>query len=378
MAGMTTTTPSAAGLDAAACYAALAARDPAADGRFFVCVATTGIFCRPVCPARTPLARNVSFVATVVEALAAGFRACKRCRPDAAPGSPAWTGTAASVRRALDLIDAGRFDEPAAGCEAGGGVDALGARLGLGERQVRRLFAKHVGAPPIALAQARRLAEANRLIDEGRLSLSEVALAAGFGSVRRFNELYRAVHGETPATRRRRLTKGHAMRLTLSRYAAPLGDLLVVSDGATLRALDFADFEDRMRRLLGRHYGTVELVDGPLPSAIAEALDAYFAGDLAALDDVPVATGGSDFQKSVWAALRAIPAGSTTGYGALAAKLGKPGAARAVGLANGANPIGIVVPCHRVIGADGRLAGYAGGVARKEWLLKHERGTAAR
>ena len=109
-----------------------------------------------------------------------------------------------------------------------------------------------------------------------------------------------------------------------------------------------------------------------MPAAIAAALDAYFAGDLNALDAVPIETGGSEFQRSVWAALRAIPAGTTTGYGRLAAQLGKPGAARAVGLANGSNPIGIVVPCHRVIGADGTLTGYAGGVARKEWLLRHE------
>ncbi len=368
-------------LDPTACYAALTARDPAVDGRFFTCVRTTGIFCRPVCPARTPLAKNVTFVRTPAEAVAAGYRACKRCRPDAAPGSAAWRGTAASVRRALDLIDAGGLDDKLEGVGKGG-VEALGDRLGLGERQVRRLFGKHLGAPPVAVAQAKRLAEANRLIDLGELPLAEVALAAGFGSVRRFNELYRAVHAETPAARRARvhgsaarrrlMTKGSPMNLTLTRHATPVGDLLVVTDGDTLRALDFADYEARMRTLLQRHYGAVTLTDGPLPDKIAAALDAYFAGDHAALDTVPVATGGSAFQKSVWAALRTIPAGTTTGYGALAAALGKPGAARAVGLANGSNPIGIVVPCHRVIGADGTLTGYAGGVLRKEWLLKHE------
>lgn len=357
-------------LEPAACYAAIQTRDPAADGRFFTCVRTTGIFCRPVCPARTPFAKNVTFVATAAEAVAAGYRACKRCRPDAAPGSAAWTGTAASVRRALDLIDAGGLDERS--------VARLGDTLGLGERQVRRLFGKHLGAPPVAVAQAKRLAAATALIAAGARPLAEVALAAGFGSVRRFNELYRAVHGETPAARRARVKKGVAMHLTLSRYAAPEAELLLVTEGDTLRALDFADFEARMRTLLGRHYGAVTLTDGPVPAGIAAALDAYFAGELTALDAVPVATGGSAFQRSVWAALRAIPAGTTTGYGALAAALGKPGAARAVGLANGANPIGIVVPCHRVIGADGRLTGYAGGVARKEWLLRHEGSTAER
>ena len=162
------------------------------------------------------------------------------------------------------------------------------------------------------------------------------------------------------------------MTLTFSRYASPVGEILLVTEGDTLRALDFADHEARMRTLLARHYGAVTLVEGEAPPAVTAALDAYFGGDPAALDALPVATGGSDFQRSVWAALREIPAGTTTGYGALAASLGKPGAARAVGLANGANPIGIVVPCHRVIGADGSLTGYAGGIERKRWLLQHE------
>lgn len=360
------TTPAApeSRLDPEACYAAITARDPAADGAFFTCVKTTGIFCRPVCPARTPLAKNVVFVVTAADAVAAGYRACKRCRPDSAPGSAAWTGSAASVRRALALIDAGGLDETT--------VDSLGDRLGLGERQVRRLFGKHLGAPPVAVAQAKRLAAANELIDAGTLPMAQVALAAGFGSVRRFNELYRAVHGETPAARRARILKGKPMHLTLFRYAAPVGEILIVTDGDTLRALDFADYEGRMRMLLGRHYGAVTLDDGDAPVAVTAALDAYFGGDTTALDALPVATAGSDFQRSVWAALRNIPAGSTTGYGALAAVLGKPGAARAVGLANGANPIGIVVPCHRVIGANGTLTGYAGGLERKRWLLRHE------
>ena len=163
------------------------------------------------------------------------------------------------------------------------------------------------------------------------------------------------------------------MDLTLTRYAAPLGELFVVTDAdGNLRALDFSDFEARMRTLLARHYGSVVLTDGPVPEHVTAALDAYFGGDLTALDKLTVATGGSVFQRSVWAALRAIPAGTTTGYGALAGLLGNPGAARAVGLANGSNPIGIVVPCHRVIGASGALTGYAGGVERKRWLLEHE------
>jgi O-6-methylguanine DNA methyltransferase len=351
------------------CYAAMLRRDPAFDGRFFVGVTSTGIYCRPVCPARTPLRKNCSFHASAAAAQAAGFRACKRCRPESAPGSPAWNGTAASVARALKLIDAGALDA----VDAPVAVEALGDRLGVGARQVRRLFARHLGVSPVAVAQAKRLAAAVVLIDAGRMPMAEVATAAGFGSVRRFNEVFARVHGETPAARRKRQQGVMTMQLTLSRYVAPVGELLLVTDAdGRLRALDFNDFEERMRRLLARHYGVVELVAGAVPAAIAAALDGYFAGDLTAVDAVPVATGGTEFQKSVWAALRSIPAGETRGYGALAAAIGKPGAARAVGLANGMNPIGIVVPCHRVIGASGALTGYAGGVERKRWLLAHE------
>lgn len=163
------------------------------------------------------------------------------------------------------------------------------------------------------------------------------------------------------------------MHLNLDRMDTEIGTLLLVCDASgTLRALDFIDFEDRMRTLLRRHYGVFTLVDGPAPASIRAAITAYFSGDLRALDQTPVATAGTPFQRSVWAALRHIPAGETRSYGALATMLGKPGASRAVGLANGSNPIGIVVPCHRVIGINGTLTGYAGGLTRKRWLLAHE------
>ncbi|MFZ4689128.1 MAG: bifunctional transcriptional activator/DNA repair enzyme AdaA [Polymorphobacter sp.] len=355
--------------DPATCHAAMARRDPAFDGVFFVGVSSTGIYCRPVCPARLPLPKNCTFHASAAAAVAAGFRACKRCRPESLPGSPAWIGTAASVRRALGLIDAGALDAT----DAPVAVEALGDKLGVGDRQVRRLFAKHLGVSPVAVAQAKRLAVAVRLIDAGTLPMAQIAAEAGFGSVRRFNEVFAAVHGETPAARRKRIRGAPDMQLTLARYAAPAFELLLVTDAdGVLRALDFSDFAERMQRLLARHYGAFTLVPGEAPAAVTAALDAYFGGDLAALDALPVATAGTDFQKRVWAALRRIPAGATQGYGTLATALGQPGAARAVGLANGSNPIGIVVPCHRVIGASGALTGYAGGVERKRWLLAHE------
>lgn len=160
---------------------------------------------------------------------------------------------------------------------------------------------------------------------------------------------------------------------TRSRLPSPLGDLIAVTaaDG-TLHALEFADHEDRLHRLFARHHPGAALGDGTAPPALAAALAAYFAGHLAAIDALPVARIGSPFQQAAWAALRRIPAGQTRSYASQAALMGRPSATRAVGLANGANPIGIVVPCHRVIGTSGALTGYAGGVERKAWLLAHE------
>lgn len=162
-------------------------------------------------------------------------------------------------------------------------------------------------------------------------------------------------------------------RLTLTRRATPVGEALIVVDEAgVLRAIDFADYEPRMRRLMGRHYPGLEPADGSAPSAVVEALSAYFEGELSAIVDLPAATNGTVFQRTVWAALRTIPAGTTVSYGELAVRIGHARAVRAVGLANGANPIAIVAPCHRVVGASGDLTGYAGGLARKRWLLRHE------
>ena len=140
----------------------------------------------------------------------------------------------------------------------------------------------------------------------------------------------------------------------------------------TVRALDFSDYEPRMMRLLGRHAPDATLTAGRAPEAVRGAVEAYFAGDARALDGLKVKTGGTAFQRSVWAALRDIPAGETRSYGQLAAAIGSPKAVRAAGLANGQNPIAVIVPCHRVIGANGTLTGYAGGLERKKWLLAHE------
>ena len=168
------------------------------------------------------------------------------------------------------------------------------------------------------------------------------------------------------------------LELTLERRPSPVGTMLIVADGqGLLRALDFDDHEARMRDLLRLHYGTFILKDGAVPGAISDAVDAYFSGEVSRLHALPTATGGTDFQRAVWRALMDIPSGHTESYGELARRIGKPGASRAVGLANGANPISIVVPCHRVIGASGALTGYGGGLWRKQWLLAHEKSLAS-
>jgi AraC family transcriptional regulator of adaptative response / DNA-3-methyladenine glycosylase II len=182
-------------LDHHACYRAIELRDARFDGRFFTAVKTTGTYCRPVCPARTPRSENVTFYSTAAAAQEAGFRPCLRCRPETAPDTGAWRGTSSTVARALALIELGALDE--------GRVDALAGRLGLGERQLRRLCRQHLGASPVAVAQTRRVLLAKQLIHETSLSMTDVAFAAGFGSIRRFNATFRALFGRAPCTLRR-------------------------------------------------------------------------------------------------------------------------------------------------------------------------------
>jgi methylated-DNA-[protein]-cysteine S-methyltransferase len=163
------------------------------------------------------------------------------------------------------------------------------------------------------------------------------------------------------------------LTFALDRLTTPIGTMLLVTDDdGALRALDFEDYEARMKELLRLHYGAVALTSGRAPKPMRSALSAYFDGDFAALKTVEWRVAGTPFQRKVWTALPGIPAGQTMSYGALAAKLGSPNAMRAVGHANGSNPISVVIPCHRLIGANGSLVKYGGGLHRKQWLLRHE------
>lgn len=218
-------------LDRDACYRALQTRDPRFDGRFYTAVRTTGIFCRPICPARTPKIENCIFLPSAAAAHQMGFRPCLRCRPEAAPGVAAWRGAAATVGRALHLIAEGAMD--------GQGVDVLAARLGIGARHLRRLFDQHVGAAPVSVAQTHRILFAKALINQTGLSMTDVALAAGFGSVRRFNTVMQATYGRAPRELRRsaRPADGALAGVTLKLPFSPPYDWTAMIDFLGPRAI---------------------------------------------------------------------------------------------------------------------------------------------
>jgi methylated-DNA-[protein]-cysteine S-methyltransferase len=177
------------------------------------------------------------------------------------------------------------------------------------------------------------------------------------------------------------LNETNVLRLFIDRIDTPIGEMILVADReGNLRAIDWTDHEPRMHNFLRRHYGNgrdgndgFKLIPTRNPGGLSRAISNYFAGDLIAIDNLPVKTNGTPFQRQVWQALREIPLGATISYGELAKRIGRPAAVRAVGLANGSNPVGVIVPCHRVIGSNGSLTGYGGGIERKRWLLEHER-----
>lgn len=164
------------------------------------------------------------------------------------------------------------------------------------------------------------------------------------------------------------------MRLMMDRLPSPIGlNFIVWDEQARVRALDFEEYESRMLALLQKHYRSVELSRAEAPRHVSDKINSYFNGDLRAIDTIEVKTGGTPFQRDAWSALRTIPPGETASYGQQAARIGRPKAVRAVGAANGANPVPLILPCHRVIGGTGKLTGYGGGLARKQWLLAHEK-----
>lgn len=333
-------------------YAALCARDAAFEGLFFAAVRSTRIFCRPTCAARKPRPENVDFYASADEALAAGFRPCLRCHPlSPAGGMPDW------VRRAVALANRDPRQRVSAADLRTAGIDP---------ERLRAWFKRHLGTTFARAIRAGRLAAALGAIDAGD-DIPGAALDHGWQSESAFRDAARRQRATLPAG----ASPEHAHYALL---ASPLGPLLAVASSTGLLMLEFLDrpaLPGELEELARRHGVVAAPGETPLLARTRGALEAYFAGSPAPFD-LPLDLRGSDFELRVWRALLQIPRGATRSYGEIAAQLGRPGAARAVGLANGRNRIAIIVPCHRVIGADGTLVGYGGGQARKAHLLRLE------
>lgn len=331
-------------------------RDASFDGLFVTAVSTTGIFCRPTCSARRPLPEHLSFYATPGEALIAGYRACLRCRPlEPAGAPPEW------LRPLLGAVEA----EPTRRWSD----DDLRGR-GLSPERVRRWFKRNHGMTFQAYHRARRLGTALGRVKAGS-SVGRAAIDAGYDSLSGFQEAFRQYFGSSPT----RLDGAVVVKVT--RVTTPLGPMLAGATDGALALLEFADrrqLASQIRRI-GRRLGAVWV---PEPSGIvdraASELEEYFEGSRREFT-LPLLPLGSDFERAVWDALREIPYGETRSYADVARRVGRPSAVRAVGRANGMNALAIVVPCHRVVGADGRLVGYGGGLWRKERLLAGEQGT---
>jgi AraC family transcriptional regulator of adaptative response/methylated-DNA-[protein]-cysteine methyltransferase len=340
-------------------YGAVVRRDPQYDGIFLMAVASTGIFCRPSCPARKPLRENVEFFATARDALFAGYRACLRCRPlEPAGVAPPW------LRSLLD-------DVAAAPTEPWSDADLRGR--GLDPVRVRRWFKSQYGMTFQAYRRGLRLGRALGQLREGA-SVTSAALDSGYDSLSGFSEALQQLVGRPPAASR------DATAVILTRLLTPLGPMIA---GATDEGLCLLEFLDR-RMLEEQLKRVARLLPGPLTPGRHVLLDRtgdelrrYFAGELREFT-VPLAAPGSEFQRRVWDGLRRIPYGATRSYAEQAAAIGRPDAVRAVARANGDNRIAIVIPCHRVVGSDGRLTGYGGGLWRKRWLLNLEARSSSR
>lgn len=335
-------------------YRAFVARDTGYDGIFVTGVKTTGIFCRPSCPAKKPLRNNVEFFRSAAEALGAGFRACKRCRPLERAGR-----TPEAIRTLLEEV-----------------ASAPSRRLrdrdlrtrGLNPATVRRWFKEHHDMTFHAYQRQLRLGLALRELENGA-QVSRTAFASGFDSLSGFQEAVQKLTGSSPSESR------DITRVHLTRTSTPLGTMLIGTTDEALCLLEFTDrrmLETQLKRIRRRLDCTFIPGPNPISEQLEKELQEYFAGTLREFS-TPLLPGGTDFQQRVWEALRRIPYAETRSYADQARMIDAPKAVRAVGRANGANRIAIVIPCHRVVGADGKLTGYGGGLWRKQYLLEHER-----
>jgi AraC family transcriptional regulator of adaptative response/methylated-DNA-[protein]-cysteine methyltransferase len=342
-------------------YRALVERDQSFEGLFFACVRTTGIFCRPTCHARKPKPENVEFAPTIQEALHRGYRPCLLCEPmSAGAAAPNWL---APLLEEIKQHPERRLRD-----------HDLRVR-GLDPVQVRRTFKRSFGMTFQAYQRACRLGTAMKALHEGAPTI-DAGMEAGFESDSGFRDAFARVFGETPGRAR-----GTAL-LAATWIETPLGPMLAIAGDAGLELLEFVDrraLETELRELrastrFARSAQVAAIVPGdhPILKQTADQLGEYFAGTRREFD-LPLNQRGSAFQLAAWRALREIPYGETRSYTDMARRVGSPGAVRAIGRVNGQNQIAIVVPCHRVIRADGSLCGYGGGRWRKQWLLDHEK-----
>lgn len=340
--------------DHATLYKALLSRDQRYDGRVYVCVSTTGVFCRLTCPARKPLPENCTFRATIAECIEAGFRACKRCHPlqTAAQADP----IIGALLNALDEQPALRWSEQ------------LVEEAGYDPSTVRRSFKRQFGMTFLEMARQRRLRESFAVLEDGGKVIA-AQHEAGFDSPSAFRSAFARLLGCTPADLRR------DGKLRASWIPTPLGDMIAVASKTHLHLLEFVDrkaLPTELRALRNAVKSSLGIGQTDVSLQAARELDAFFSGASANFE-TPLHPDGSPFARAVWAELRRIPAGSTCSYAEIARRIGRPSATRAVARANGANRIALMVPCHRVIGADGSLTGYGGGLWRKQRLIEIER-----
>ena len=348
--------------DEAACRSAVAARDRAADGRFVYGVRSTGVYCRPSCPSRAARPENLSFYATGEEASAAGFRPCRRCRPDE-PSAEA--RTAQAIARACRLIDEAETPPPLA---------SLAEAAGMSPHHFHRLFRQATGITPRAYADARRAARAAEGLREGA-SVTRAAFDAGFNASSRFYAQAQDRLGMSPAAYRK---GGAGARIRFAVAECSLGPLLVAATEKGVCAILLGDDPAALVRELEDRFPKAELTGG---EADFERLVAQVVGLVerpGATLDLPLDIGGTAFQQRVWEALRRIPPGETASYADIARAVGSPGAVRAVGRACGANALAVAIPCHRVVRSDGDLSGYRWGIARKAELIARERAVGER
>lgn len=335
-------------------YEALVAKDPSFEGTFFAGIKTTGIFCRPTCTARKPKRENVEFFASAKDAILKGYRACKVCHPMEKAGS-----TPEYVDRVLRLLD----EDPSLKLKD---YDLL--KLEIEPSKIRRWFLKNHGITFHAYQRMYRINTAFKKLQTGT-SVTDIAFDSGYESLSGFNDSFKKVFGVSPKNSKEK----HVIDFT--RIETDLGTMVACATDKGVCLLEFSDrkgLETELKQLAKYHNANIVQGQNKYFKQLKEELDAYFEGRLKEFK-VPLDISGTDFQKQVWQALVEIPYGTTSSYLRQAEVLGKPLSVRAVANANGMNKIAIVIPCHRVVGSDGSLTGYAGGLWRKRKLIDLEK-----